>query len=203
MTSKQELRQCFRATRDQVDASWRKLRTRAATNRALPQLEGRQVVAVYSAIRSELDPRLLVEALRSQGVTIVYPRIVDTTFVLEFCPVDTAEDLRSGPLGILEPSNDASCVALAEIDAFVVPALSFDPGGNRLGWGKGYYDHTLAQVPRALRVGLCFQEQIETSLPSEPTDQSMDWVVTDAMSYQGRDRLALASHGAHRPKVLK
>jgi 5-formyltetrahydrofolate cyclo-ligase len=199
-TSKQELRQRLRATRDQVPAAWRGVMSHAAASRALLPLQKRQVVAVYSAIRSELDPAPLVELLRSQGVTIVYPRILDTTPVLEFCRVDRAEHLQAGHMGILEPAPDAACVALTDIDAFVIPALAFDPDGTRLGWGKGHYDHTLAQTLRALRVGLCFQEQIESSLPCEPTDQSMDWVVTDAKIYQGPDRPGLEGYGTQRPK---
>jgi 5-formyltetrahydrofolate cyclo-ligase len=175
---------------------------RNAATRALAKLEGRQVVAVYSPIRSEIDPGFLIEALRSRGATIVYPRVQSSTAVLEFCSVDSAEHWQPGPFGLLEPGSDATRMALADIDAFVVPALSFDPGGNRLGWGKGHYDHTLAQNSRALRVGFCFQEQIEPSLPCEPTDQSMDWVATDAKVFQGRKRQALGGD-AHEPKVQK
>jgi 5-formyltetrahydrofolate cyclo-ligase len=176
---------------------------RAATTRALPYFKGRKTIAIYNAMRSELDPILLVLALRERGATIVYPRVIPATRVLEFCRVDHADQFQSGPFGLLEPKSDAQRIDIADIDAFAVPALSFDRQGNRLGWGKGHYDHTLAQNSRALRVGLCFQEQIESSLPHDHYDQPMDWVVTDAMAFQGRTREAPQEPNAALPKVSK
>lgn len=201
VTSKEDLRLRLRANRDKVPTSWRLLLARAATKRALPYFQGRETIAVYNAIRSELDPILLIESLRAGGATIVYPRVSKSSPVLEFCKVSLADSFQPGPFGLLEPSSDAELVSIADIDAFAIPGLSFDRQGNRLGWGKGHYDHTLAQNSRALRVGLCFQEQIEPSLPHDSNDQSMDWVVTDAMAFQGRDREALADPRSSRPKV--
>lgn len=201
VTSKEDLRVRLRADRDKVPASWRQLLARAATNRALPYFQGRQTIAVYNAIRSELDPILLIESLRARGATIVYPRVTKCSPVLEFCKVNVADPFEPGPFGLLEPSSNAELVSIADIDAFAIPALSFDREGNRLGWGKGHYDHTLAQNSRALRVGLCFQEQIEPSLPHDSNDQSMDWVITDAMACQGREREASKDPRTALPKV--
>lgn len=197
---KQALRDRLRAKRDEVPASWLGLLTRAVANRALPYFQGHETIAVYSAIQSELDPVLLVESLRARGATIVYPRVAKSSTVLEFCQVASSEEFEAGPFGILQPRADAPLVALVDIDAFAVPALSFDRQGHRLGWGKGYYDHTLAQNPDALRIGLCFQDQIEPSLPHDENDQSMDWVVTDAKAFQGRRRAAQDTP-TPRPKV--
>lgn len=201
VTSKDELRQRIRSSRDQVPSSWRQLMARAATNRALPYFQGHQTIAVYNAIRSELDPILLIEALRARGAILVYPRVAADSPVLEFCKVHLADPFQPGPFGLLEPSSDAEIVEIADIDAFAIPGLSFDRTGNRLGWGKGHYDHTLAQNSHALRIGLCFQEQIEPSLPHDANDQSMDWVVTDAIAFKGRDRGASHAPRATLPKV--
>lgn len=202
VSSKQELRQRLRSVRDRIAPARREELARSAATRAFAKLSSRQVITVYSAIRSELDPRFLVDALRARGATIAYPRIHASSPVLEFVAVASDAELQTGPMGILEPASGASPIALSDIDAFVIPALSFDPNGNRLGWGKGHYDQTLAQNSRALRVGICFQEQIEPSLPCEPTDQVMDWVVTDTKVYQGRVRQP-AGPSTHDPKVQK
>jgi 5-formyltetrahydrofolate cyclo-ligase len=200
VTSKDEIRLRIRANRDLVPASWRQLMARAATNRALPYFQGHETIAVYNAIRSELDPILLIEALRARGATLVYPRVAADSSVLEFCKVNVADQFQPGPFGLLEPSSNAELVPVADINAFAIPGLSFDRKGNRLGWGKGHYDQTLAQNTHALRVGLCFQEQIEPSLPNDTNDQSMDWVVTDAMAFQGSDRGATADPRDALPK---
>ena len=188
MASKQELREQLKAARNAIPAQLRETRSAQACALALPELAAMQCVAVYSAITSELCVRSLVRGLRQRGIAVAFPRVQSTTRLLEFCRIDDAGDLGSGTLGILEPGPDRPVLALQSIDAFLVPALGFDPQGQRLGWGKGHYDHTLAQCPHATRVGICFQEQIVASLPCEPTDEGMDIVITDAKRYQGEPR---------------
>jgi len=195
VSSKHQLRERLHAERKQMPAPLRAEKAIAAASRALQPLQARKTVAVYSAIGSEIDPSSVITELRSLGVSIVFPRISKHSFVLDFCAIANASELSPGPLGIPEPATDAPRVALADIDAFLIPALAFDHDGNRLGWGKGYYDYTLAQNSHALRVGFCFQEQIVASIPCQPTDQSMDWFATDSKLYPGRKR-----EGATRPK---
>ena len=185
---KQQLRQRLRASRDSLSPEQRRQKSLALAALALPRLAAAQIVGVYCAMRSELDPGYVIEDLRARGCIIAYPRMLPNTMVLEFARVDAHEQLVEGSFQVFEPGAGAAALALDSIDTFLVPGLSFDSCGNRLGWGKGYYDYTLAQNPRALRVGLCFQEQIATSLPCDATDQTMDWIVTDKEAFAGRAR---------------
>jgi len=72
------------------------------------------------------------------------------------------------------------------LDMVLVPMLAFDMAGNRLGYGKGFYDRFLSLVrPKCLIVGLCYEEgKVETGLPIEKTDIPMDFVVTEQRVYQ-------------------
>jgi 5-formyltetrahydrofolate cyclo-ligase len=66
------------------------------------------------------------------------------------------------------------------IDLVVVPALAYDPGGNRLGRGGGYYDRFLGRLRRsATKVGLAFDVQIIDDVPVEERDVQVDMIVTD------------------------
>ena len=59
--------------------------------------------------------------------------------------------------------------------------LVFDPRGHRLGYGKGYYDRLLADLPATTtRIGLAFDCQLVDCLPQESHDQQVDWVVTES-----------------------
>ncbi len=173
----------LRELRDALPGSVRQSKSEQACERAVKELAGFDCVAVYSAIRSELCPRRLVDCLRAAGVSIAYPRVSPHARELAFFTVRDDRDLAPGSLGILEPRAGLSALSLASIDALVIPGLAFDPQGQRLGGGQGHYDHTLAQCPSATRVGICFQEQVVASLPSEPTDVPMHVVLTDAMRY--------------------
>lgn len=188
MANKQNLRAQLKAIRDALPPDVRDRKSEAACTRALADLGEARRIAVYHSIRSELCPLALVSALRDNGASIVYPRVLTSSRVLEFCEVTSASDLAPGALGILEPLPHLESLPLSSIDAFLIPALGFDPHGQRLGWGQGHYDHTLAQCPNALRVGICFQEQIVASLPCEPTDAPMDIVITDTKRHQGVPR---------------
>ncbi len=81
--------------------------------------------------------------------------------------------------GLRQPAQGES-VSLQMIDLILVPGLSFDPAGNRLGRGRGFYDAFLAQIGlRARTCGLCMEEQIVGQVPSEPHDMRVKLLVTD------------------------
>lgn len=122
-------------------------------------------IATYIAMRSELDPGLLVMRLVAQGFQIACPRI--TPDGLRFHKVSSAAELVPGPFGTREPPADA---LLLKPDLFLTPVLAFDAEGYRLGYGKAYYDRTFAAFPDARRVGIAFGLQKVDHVPREPHD---------------------------------
>ncbi len=135
-------------------------------------------VALYAAMRNEIDTQPLAAQLRARGARICYPRVVAGQRHLDFHAADEAA-LAPGRIGIPEPPAELPTVPLTEIDLFVVPGLAFDLHGARLGWGRGHYDNTLAAAPQALRVGLAHAFQILTDVPAHAGDVHMDWLLTD------------------------
>jgi 5-formyltetrahydrofolate cyclo-ligase len=60
-----------------------------------------------------------------------------------------------------------------------VPGLAFTADGHRLGRGRGYYDRLLANLPPSVfRVGVCLASQMTSSIPHEPHDESVDFVLS-------------------------
>ncbi len=144
----------------------------------LPELAGARSVALYAPVRGEIDTRPLHDALAARGVSCVYPGI-GPSLPLVFARA-APEDLVPDRLGIPSPPPHAPVVAAADIDVFVVPGLAFDLAGERLGWGRGHYDRTLAGAPRALRVGYAYDFQIVPAVPVHADDEHVDVVVTEA-----------------------
>jgi 5-formyltetrahydrofolate cyclo-ligase len=106
------------------------------------------------------------------------PAINGVTLLAVELPLDAAQ-LRRGPFGILEPRS-RTAVRPEEIDFIVVPGLAFDRQGGRLGFGKGYYDRFLSQVPAATSVcGVAFGLQIVPYVPQLSHDFCMSWIVTE------------------------
>jgi len=117
--------------------------------------------------------------LIERNTALAYPRVEDGTLRLAFHRVDGPGDLAPGAFGIPEPDPQAPIVPLASIELVVVPGLGFDPRGYRLGWGKGYYDVTLADCTHALKVGLAFECQVVPEVPTDWNDVPMDIIVTE------------------------
>ena len=134
-----------------------------------------KTIAAFSALPGE--PDLLDFITRHPQITWAYPRVIGTD--LKFHAVaNPATQLISGNFNILEPSSTLPEIPPAEIDAFICPGLAFDQNGGRLGRGKGFYDRILSNArPDALKIGVCFPEQLVADTFSEHHDIHMDAVI--------------------------
>ena len=148
---------------------------------ALPAFEQADVVALYSPILNEVfTEEIFHEALR-QGKTVAYPRVAGER--LDFVSVASPSDLSPGAFGVLEPTG-AALLPSSALDLVLVPGVAFDVKGNRLGYGKGFYDRVLCGAERpALSVGLCFELQVVSSLPVEDHDACLDILITEERNY--------------------
>lgn len=178
--AKDELRQKMRRLRSSLDPREAEtLAERAAPHLVgLPDLAAVRRIALYAPVRGEIATRPLHEALAARGIACAYPRIA-ASGPLEFVDA-TPATLVADRLGIPSPATDAPAVPLAEIDAFVVPGLAFDLDGERLGWGHGHYDRTLAGASAALRIGYAYDFQIVPAVPIDADDEHVDVLVTES-----------------------
>jgi len=80
----------------------------------------------------------------------------------------------------MSPRQVGKPISPNSLDVVVVPGVAFDPDGNRIGYGGGYYDRFLIQVPRAWRIGVCYDLQLIKEVPRADHDVPVDAVVTEA-----------------------
>ena len=143
---------------------------RPAALHAEAVIEGR-CIAGYWPVRGEIDPRPLLLALgRPIALPVTGPRGTALTFRL-WQPGDA---LTAGPFGLSEPAGPP-----AEPDVLLVPLLAYDARGNRLGYGGGYYDRTIAATG-ALAIGAAYAGQEVAAVPVGPDDRPLAGVVTEA-----------------------
>jgi 5-formyltetrahydrofolate cyclo-ligase len=176
---KRALRTSLIAERARLMPDERALFSRRIAEQALhlPILSGARLVAVYAPLGTEVDALEIARLLGA--LQPVYPRVVTGARRLEFARCDPRELVR-GPLGAREPPAGAPAVDLREIECVILPGIGFSLQGQRLGRGGGYYDATLRDVPAAFRVGLAFEVQVVPEIPSEPHDERLDALVTEA-----------------------
>lgn len=134
-------------------------------------------IAAYIALGKEVDIFSFVENRLKEGVEVFLPRVLSHGR-LEFAALTSFESLEIGPFGIAEPQGPAIDPTLIEF--FLVPGIGFDRRGNRLGFGKGYYDRSLPEEGTTRTIGVGYHWQlVETILPVESHDRPMDLLVTD------------------------
>lgn len=188
--AKQVLRSRMRRARSAIsrDAATRAAHLAASHLLGIAELDGMAVAGLYAAFDSELDTREPADGLRARGITVAYPRITPPERVLRFHLVHGSEELEPGPFRIPQPAAHTEAVDIDRISMLIVPGLAFDERGGRLGWGKGYYDTTLAHDRRPFRVGYAYAFQLVPEVPQHSHDVSMDLVITDAGVIRASER---------------
>ena len=181
-TAKTALRERMLAARSALPAAERARASTAIAARVLklPAWRAARTVALHAALGSEVDTGDLVRAAAAEGKRIVWPRLSRDGRVMELAAC-SAEELVPGPARALEPPASAPAVPPSAIDLVLVPGVAFDPGGNRLGRGRGHYDATLCRLgPAAVRIGIAFDAQVVDAVPAEPHDVPLDAVATES-----------------------
>lgn len=140
---------------------------------ALPVF-GRGPVSAYWPMRSEADPRPILEGLHERGLPLCLPAIVERRMLFRrWAPY---EPIVPGGFGTLVPDPAQPEVAPRIL---LVPLAAFDRRGYRIGYGKGYYDSALAALDGAISIGIGYAAQEIDFVPDEPHDRRLDWVVTE------------------------
>ena len=141
-------------------------------------------IAGYIPVRSEIDPRPILEGYRARKFTVALPAVVNWGFPLVFRVWDGNTRLIRDGFGILTPDSAAQKITPAIL---LVPLLAFDADGHRLGYGGGYYDRTikfLRSRAEITAIGVAFDFQGPMDIPVEEHDQQLDWVITPNQVYR-------------------
>ena len=126
---------------------------------------------------------LILTLLQGKDKEVVVPKIIDPEQLQHILLTDQTP-FQKNLLGIPEPVSGIQ-IEPSKIDVVFVPLLAFDNKGNRIGYGKGYYDRFLARCkPECIKIGLSFYEVEQDSFPMEATDIPLDYCVTPEQLYR-------------------
>jgi 5-formyltetrahydrofolate cyclo-ligase len=175
------LRARMKALRAALTADRRNALSRQITTHARAALFQQLAPAIsgFLPIRDEVDPRPLLAALASHGARLCLPVMQGRDAPLLFRAWSPGDTLSTVAWGIEEPTADKATLVP---EVMLVPLLAADRRGNRLGYGAGYYDRTIAGIRAAghalVAVGLAFDEQIIDAVPVMAYDEPLDWLLT-------------------------
>lgn len=140
-----------------------------------PRLAAAKTVMMYWSLPDEVNTHDVVEHIAATGKTVVLPVVVGNG-LMRLRRYTGNESLKAGAYGIMEPQGEPF-TDIGTIDLVIVPGMAFDPQGHRLGRGKGYYDRFLAAMPAAYRIGICFDFQKVSHVPTAAYDIPVDEVL--------------------------
>lgn len=181
-----ELRRRLRRARSGLDPFARDRLDRQIHGHLEPHawLHQAATVAVYLSDGNEPDLDALIDALWQHKQRVVLPGLPPFGRQLRFLEYRPGSRLRQGRFGLWQPQR-GGVISPRHIDLVLLPLVGFDPAGNRIGQGGGFYDRSFAfrREPRRWRhpklVGVAYDLQRVASLPRQPWDVPLDAVVTD------------------------
>lgn len=147
---------------------------------ALPEYRRSEIMMIYLSLPSEADTTPIVLQAWQDHKKVVAPQVIwDSRQMLPVEIRNLNEDIGSNQFGIREPIHGLP-IPIELIDLVIVPGLGFDPFGNRLGRGRGFYDRFLSKPQfRAVRCGFALESQVVDSIPSAHHDVKVQMLVTN------------------------
>lgn len=141
----------------------------------LPQLIDAKHILSFASFAGEIDTSLLNLYLARTG-RLALPKIINTSLSV-FRVSNPHGHLITNSLGISEPNSRlCSEIDIHALDLILVPGLGFDSCNQRLGFGRGFYDRFLKNIPHVKTIGIGFKEQFINLIPSQDHDVPLEKV---------------------------
>ena len=173
---KKELRKKFIIERNNLTERYRN----DASSKIFSNLEKNQLfesaekVFIFVGFGSEITTLPFIKKWINKKQIFV-PKINNKT--MNLVHLTTIRDLEPGHFGILEPTS--TTYYNEEIDLVITPSIAFDKKGNRLGYGKGYYDKYFATSKHKTSIGLSYDKLLQEKIPTDKYDKKVDIIITE------------------------
>lgn len=137
-----------------------------------------QRVMVYLSFGGEVMTDGIIEHAACCGKEVFAPRLCGGA--MEAAKIGGG--FSKNKFGIPEPLGGQTAKP-EDMELFIVPGVAFDADGNRLGFGKGFYDRFL-EGARGFKIGIAFDFQIVENVACDSHDIPMDKVITEIRTFE-------------------
>lgn len=183
--TKDDLRKKYKAKRKKISAKQLDQFSLDIANQCLKlDMWNKRLYHTFLSIKrhQEIDTGHLLHVLQGKDKDVVISKTESDLQMAHYLLTD-ATPIAINNYGIPEPQGGISIEA-KNIDVVFIPLLAYDGQGNRVGYGKGYYDVFLSQCQKdVIKVGLSFfppEEQIE----AQEHDQKLNYCITPTDIYE-------------------
>ena len=127
---------------------------------------------VYKSFRGEIDTGEIIAKLTRLNKTVLFPVTVGNELI---AALPTGNQTTRDKFGVEIPLyyTEFNCP-----DVTIVPLVACDERGNRVGFGKGYYDRFFTKN-ECLKIGVCHDFQVVSELAPKPWDIPLDLIITE------------------------
>ncbi|MDO5607368.1 MAG: 5-formyltetrahydrofolate cyclo-ligase [Capnocytophaga sp.] len=186
---KEELRRCYKSRRATLPGESREQMSVDIANRLLSMdIWKYSFFHIFLPIErlNEINTHHILTILQGKDKNIVLPKTDMNTQTLTHILLTDNTILRKSDWGIVEPENGIE-INSQQIDVVFMPLLAYDGKGNRVGYGKGYYDRFLLECkPDIVKIGISyFGPDVQIDNVSA-TDIPLDYCVTPSRVYDFR-----------------
>jgi len=174
---KKELREKYKKLRSELSfAELEVISARIVFNFAMDIYTIGKKISVFIPIEkfNEVNTWTLLETIEED----LFLPVIQPDNKLKHIRFSSKEQLKKNNWGILEPQYGDE-LDVSNIDIVIVPLLTIDKTGNRVGYGKGYYDNFLAQCkPDCIFVGLYQFDELEVIDDLHESDIPLHYCIT-------------------------
>ena len=190
--SASDIRQLKRAQRKLLSEIVQKQHSQALCQNLTKQgiYKNSKNIACYLANDGEIDPYLIIEHARFSCKKVYLPVLSPLQNSLYFAPYQPGSRLRLNRFSIPEPQcHPSKWISAQHLDLLLLPLVAFDPLGNRLGMGGGFYDRTLAYLKhrqhwkKPVLAGLAHEIQKTARLNTQSWDIPLNFIITEKQLY--------------------
>ena len=184
--TKADIRKKYKALREQLSENQIEDKSLAIANQLL-QLDiwNHSFYHIFLPIeeQKEVNTEYILNILAGKDKNIVISKSNFEDYSMSHFLLTDNTTLRKNQYNIPEPI-DGIAILPPQIDVIFIPLLAFDIKGNRVGYGKGFYDRFLSECkPKTLKIGLSFFDP-EEDIEVEKNDIRLDYCVTPQKNYR-------------------
>jgi 5-formyltetrahydrofolate cyclo-ligase len=182
---KAQLRAALRAARAALPPELRAQYSRRIRGRVqrLKAIRNARTIFAFISYDAEVDTHPLLDRWLREGRRLAVPYIAGGQ--MQAVRFGGWEELVTGALGILTPRRAEPDDG--PFDIAITPGVGFTRRGERLGYGKGYYDGWFRDNRVGLKIAVAFEAQLVDRLPVHDRDVPVDLIVTEQRVIRTKD----------------
>lgn len=154
----------------------------SATILKLDEYKDAETVFVFVGTDDEIDTEALIDTMLMDGKTVCVP-LCKSPGKMEARKIESRDELAEGKYGIMEPIKSTPVVKPQEIDFAIIPCVTCNKKGQRLGHGGGYYDRYFEKLDTKTAI-ICREETMMAAIPTEAHDVTFDMVISERQIYR-------------------